>query len=131
MTICCALQEGKATINLGMTSKSARIRKRRKSQLGTGKKLIETWIVREACDRASLKVLGSETTLRLARPDSVAQQGQVVLQQCPCICNEAGTRAITFGLQHASCDSRALAAISDIPTYKAVLTAEELWGCLL
>ena len=42
-------------LNAGVMSKSSRIKKRRKSQLGTGKKLVETWIVREACEKGTLK----------------------------------------------------------------------------
>ena len=43
-------------LNAGASAKSPRNKQRRKSQLGLGKKLVETWIVREACDKGMLKV---------------------------------------------------------------------------
>ncbi|KAK9862812.1 hypothetical protein WJX84_010911 [Apatococcus fuscideae] len=49
------IQQGRAALNAGATGKSPRNKQRRKSQLGLGKKLVETWIVREACDKGMLK----------------------------------------------------------------------------
>ncbi|KAK9835825.1 hypothetical protein WJX74_008785 [Apatococcus lobatus] len=49
------IKQGRAALNAGATGKSPRNKQRRKSQLGLGKKLVETWIVREACDKGMLK----------------------------------------------------------------------------